>query len=138
MCTDLVLYLIYSMCLISVNYMWGGSLPKFDFDVRLMKPNIYWKGMKKIIAHMMRLSGESRAGSQSGPKITWERSDRRRGAGVIIPALLCVPKLAWFKILTSPKGFLISLLRFEAEGMRTWWDLKLLTVIYQEWSQIPH
>lgn len=76
------------------------------------------KGNEKDYCSYDKSFGKSRTSFQTGPKITWEGSNGSGGAGLIIPAFLCVPKLSWFKIPTSHKDFLPSLLTFEAEGWR--------------------
>lgn len=40
---------------------------------------MYQEGMKSFIPHIMRLSGESRAGPKEGPKIPWKKAGKEIG-----------------------------------------------------------
>lgn len=126
MCKGLVLCLIQSKCLINVNCMWYGSLPKFDFDFSLMKPHMFPEDMERDYCSY----NNAFWGSQAGLKMSWGNSNRRHRAGVTVLALYV--RLVWFEIPTNTKGWAPGLSNHFAQiwDVRAWWNLKLSAVRY--------
>lgn len=56
------------MPIIDVNVSGTGLPPKFHLKLRLMMAPTHQEGVRCFITHIRKLSGQSVAGSQAGPK----------------------------------------------------------------------